>query len=133
MSLTKKFASEFETGVRSRGHSYYVSGYVRIKQGDFEEVVATVRGSENYRVDLDIDGKKLLVSCTCPYAYEDFCKHIWATMLAADAGGFLTAKPEPTSLRLNTDDYDDWDDDDDDDDEVDYYNRGLIKAAKPST
>jgi superfamily II DNA or RNA helicase len=135
MSLTSKFSSEFASAVRSRGRSYYNDGSVRITQGDDQEVIATVRGSENYRVILSIEGKTLIVSCTCPYFDQDVCKHIWATLLTAEARGLLDATPEPTRLRMSDDDDDDDDDYDDDDDDglYDIGYRQVKAAQKPHT
>src|SRR5436853_5348473 len=130
MSLTSKFSSEFDSAVRSRGHSYYKIGRVRITQGDNEGVVAIVRGSENYRVTLSIEGKSLVVFCTCSYFDQDVCKHIWATLMAAEARRLLDAMPEPTRLRMSDvdeDDFDDEDYEDEDDDEV--YDIGYRKSA----
>src|SRR5436853_1315001 len=130
MSLTSKFSSEFDSAVRSRGHSYYKIGRVRITQGDNEEVVATVRGSENYRVTLSIEGKTLVVFCSCPYFDQDVCKHIWATLTAAEARGLLDATPEPTRLRMSDDDEDDFDDEDyEDEDDDELYDIGYRKSA----
>lgn len=123
-----------DSGVRSRGRSYYHQGLVRIKQGDKKTVEATVRGTSSYKVTLRIDGNDCFVSCTCPY-YDggDTCKHIWATMLAAEARGYLYGA-EPTRLRLadSDDDYDD-DDDDDDDDDAPYQTPARYGAARPPT
>lgn len=137
MSLTSKFSSEFDSAVRSRGRSYYNSGRVGITQGDDQEVIANVRGSEKYRVILSIEGKKLVVSCTCPYFDQEVCKHIWATLMEAEARGLLNATPEPTRLQMSDDDEDDFDDEDDedeDDDEIyDIGYRKLTTAGKPLT
>ena len=59
------------------------------------EVIAKVRGTAKYRVRLRIRGSKLHVSCTCPYFTPtgDPCKHIWATVLVADARNLLQAPP----------------------------------------
>ena len=54
-----------------------------------------VRGTAKYRVRLRIRGSKLHVSCTCPYFTPtgDPCKHIWATVLVADARSLLQSPP----------------------------------------
>ncbi|HKP85304.1 MAG TPA: DEAD/DEAH box helicase [Blastocatellia bacterium] len=126
MSLTVKFSSLIDSAVRSRGRSYFSQGLVRITHGDESLVEATVRGTRNYRVMLSIEGNNFTVSCTCPYyAGGDICKHIWATMLAAESRGYLFGPDyEPKRLRMGDqdDDDDDYDDDDDDYyDEDDYH------------
>jgi len=140
MSLTSKFSTLIDSGVRSRGRSYYHQGLVRIRQGDEKTVEATVRGTSSYKVKLWIEGNDLFVSCTCPY-YDggDTCKHIWATMLAVEARGYLSGA-EPMRLRLadsDDDDYDDdeddYDDDEDDYDDEPYQNPTRFGAVRPQT
>ena len=59
------------------------------------EVVAKVRGTSKYRVRLRLRGSKLLASCTCPYfsPQGEPCKHLWATLLLAEARGLLQSPP----------------------------------------
>jgi superfamily II DNA or RNA helicase len=89
MSLTKTLADFFSKAIRDRGSQYFKSGLVHIQQATYKSLEARVRGSENYNVTLEVRRKNLLVSCSCPYFDEDYCKHIWATMLAAEAKGYL--------------------------------------------
>jgi hypothetical protein len=92
MSLTRTFSKYFDSGVRNRGSSYYRSGLVSIKQTTDDLVLATVRGSSNYSVRLQIQDDILEVECNCPY-FEDWgttCKHIWATIIAAENRNYLT-------------------------------------------
>ena len=62
-------------------------------------MTATVRGSEWYQVHLTRFGDEILASCGCPYFTDrnDFCKHIWAVILAADAQGYLIGDSPLTS------------------------------------
>ncbi len=54
------------------------------------EVSAKVRGSATYHVDLSRVGDEIYVSCECAYFdSEPVCKHIWATILAADEKFYL--------------------------------------------
>lgn len=59
------------------------------------EVVARVRGTSKYRVRVRLRGSKLLASCTCPYfnPQGEPCKHLWATLLLAEARGLLHSPP----------------------------------------
>ena len=59
------------------------------------EVVARVRGTSKYRVRLRMRGSKLLASCSCPYfsPQGEPCKHLWATLLLAEARGLLQSPP----------------------------------------
>jgi uncharacterized Zn finger protein len=67
-----------------RGQSYYRAGSVHslIQRGD--RLLARVEGSEaiDYQVDVQFDqGCITRATCTCPYDYEGWCKHIVATLL----------------------------------------------------
>ncbi|MEK6409562.1 MAG: SNF2-related protein [Acidobacteriota bacterium] len=112
MYLTSKFALRFKERVRSRGQSYFARRRVDIVTGDKQVVQAVVNGSEEYDVSLKIVGRDLLVGCTCPYYENALCKHIWATMLAAERKGYLTGTDHlPTRLvRSDPMDFDEEED-----------------------
>ncbi|HVG21303.1 MAG TPA: SWIM zinc finger family protein, partial [Blastocatellia bacterium] len=137
MSLTTKFASLIDSRVRSRGNSYYRQGAVHITQGDERSVRARVRGSLNYTVRLTIDGDTFSVFCTCPYFDEDVCKHVWATMLAAESRGYLYGSAKgPTRLRVENAERHEYDEDffdEDDDDEGDGEYEDLIYRPSAQT
>src|ERR1700693_3821356 len=81
--------------VRKRGREYFESGAVDLSKAGPEHVEATVTGSRLYAVELDARSGKLAARCTCPYfdEYFEWCKHIWATLLAANE-----AKPDEVDL-----------------------------------
>ncbi len=95
MGLAEALARDVSERTRTRGNRYFLGGAVRAIEGSGSEVVATVRGSEWYRVRLSRDGDTFFASCQCPYFADrqDFCKHIWAVVLAADAEGLLLDEP----------------------------------------
>lgn len=85
--------------VQERGRIYFRRGHVRILKGSENEVRATVQGSRQYQVRLTTSEDGLELSCTCPFAHsEGVCKHMWATVLAADARRYLTGL-RATSLQ----------------------------------
>ena len=89
--LSARLAGDFTRKIRDRGYTYFAQGLVKILKGDHAEVVARVRGSMDYRVHLLWqDQITLLADCDCPY-FEggEQCKHLWAAILAADAGQYL--------------------------------------------
>lgn len=65
-----------------RGKRYFEEGRVKIKEASPSKVVASVAGTDNYRVE--VDPEDLSSTCTCPYDCEGYCKHIVATLLAID-------------------------------------------------
>ena len=96
MGIAQKVSRDFAEGVKSRGQSYFDKGRVAITSAKAGEiVVAKVRGTEPYRVKLRVRGGRLHASCTCLYfgPEGEACKHLWATILAADARGLLQAAP----------------------------------------
>lgn len=110
MYLTNKFSSRFTGGVRSRGQSYFRLGRVEIVEGTRGTVSAVVTGSEDYDVLLTISERDLCVACSCPYFDNYPCKHIWATMAAAERKGYLTGAASrlvmvDLDIELDDDDY----------------------------
>jgi superfamily II DNA or RNA helicase len=88
---------------RNRGESYFRSGRVSVIQSDSERFSASVRGTQRYDVSLQLDDDRLIVKCTCPYFEGSIepCKHIWATILAADQARRFHV---PSDLSLDFDD-----------------------------
>jgi superfamily II DNA or RNA helicase len=94
--IAQKVSRDFADGVRARGQSYFAKGRVTVTSAKAGQiVVAKVRGTESYKVRLRVRGSKLHASCTCLYFGPEGepCKHIWATILAADARQLLQAAP----------------------------------------
>jgi superfamily II DNA or RNA helicase len=94
MGIAHQLTNEFDEGVRSRGHSYFIDDRVYITataQGD--SITSKVRGTVTYRVKMRLRDTALLTSCSCPFFGEHGspCKHIWATILAVDAQGLLSS------------------------------------------
>lgn len=91
-----------------RGEEYAAERRVRLLSVDDDAVVATVAGSEGYRVRLRLDEPgELRGSCTCPV--EGFCKHCVAVGLTLldDAGprtgdlrGYLATRPHEELVGL---------------------------------
>ncbi len=76
--LTKVTEKSFE-----RGREYYYSGMVEsvVRRGN--RLFAEVLGSEEepYHVGVNLQGDDFSASCTCPYDWEGYCKHIVAVLL----------------------------------------------------
>ena len=92
MKLSSELSYDFDSRVRQRGLNYFRTGRVEIIHGSDVAVGARVRGASLYQVSLEWTKRALETSCSCPY-FEDGggCKHLWATILAAEAEGYLTA------------------------------------------
>src|SRR6185369_11596149 len=62
---------------------------------------ATVTGGEMYDISAQIDKETLRVECTCPFVEQgELCKHIYATLLAADKQRFGAELPAPRRIDL---------------------------------
>jgi superfamily II DNA or RNA helicase len=89
--LSANLTSLVSKNIRDRGRDYFASRRVTLAGGDAWHADATVRGSQSYDVKLSRVHDAIAAWCTCPYCegYFEPCKHIWATLLAAEAKGHL--------------------------------------------
>jgi superfamily II DNA or RNA helicase len=107
MSLAVDLRSFVSTSIRERGSALYATGNVTVTAGDNEFVSADVRGSQLYDVTLRRERDKILAYCECPYfASDGICKHIWATVLAADKWRYLAGRQGRSARAL----LEDWED-----------------------
>src|ERR1044072_4875727 len=105
MSLKSRFSPEFNPKIRDRGFAYFRAGAVEIVEHSDSHVLAEVTGTRDYLVQLTLTSNSLEVACTCPYFYDgEDCKHIWATMLAADSKNYLSTVDRRCPLELVYDD-----------------------------
>jgi superfamily II DNA or RNA helicase len=143
--LSRVFAREFPAVIRARGAAYFQRRAVKIDLASSHEVHATVRGSDAYAVLLSARRTSLGVFCTCPYFDSaGRCKHVWATLLAAEARGEFVLPRAVTKIEdLSERDRDDAshetepeeDDDDHDasDDELDDAPVAASASREPLT
>src|SRR6185369_15083350 len=104
MSLKAKFSDAFRPKIRDRGHAYFRSARVKILNHSDSHVDASVTGGSNYRVKLTLRRTTLDITCTCPYFERgEECKHVWATMLAADSHQYLSSVDLLPKLQLRYD------------------------------
>jgi superfamily II DNA or RNA helicase len=110
--LTAKLANQVPNVVRQRGRDYFLARRVTIREGGPFAVEAAVRGSTLYRVTLARDRDEVEAWCSCPYCDDRLepCKHIWATLLAAEAQNHLQGGAPPRALVVLPPDDDDLDD-----------------------
>ena len=105
MSLKSRFAPQFNPKIRDRGFAYFRARAVEILEHSEFHVLAQVQGRLDYFVELTLTSNSLDVACTCPYFFDgQDCKHIWATMLAADSKNYLSEVDLHGPLRLVYDD-----------------------------
>src|SRR5215469_6167702 len=102
MNLSSRLAGDFPAGVRRRGEEYHWQKLVQIEKGSDTGVDATIRGSQQYEVEMSWEPGALSVWCDCPYFESNGpCKHLWATILTAESRGLLTSAARDESLTLD--------------------------------
>ncbi|HUI43539.1 MAG TPA: SNF2-related protein [Terriglobia bacterium] len=116
--LSNRLSSSFDAPRRQRGQGYFWQGRVRIRHGSSFKVEANVRGSLTYEVSLDFEDGVPIGQCDCPYFDSGGpCKHLWATILAAEERGYLTEAASARKLILDCDGGDPYDEFDEPDEE----------------
>ena len=131
MSFANRCSSDFPSQIRSRGEQYFRERRVQLDEIHDDRVEASVSGdSGQYDVTLDWScaGEGFVdATCTCPY-YRDsgLCKHIWATILTAEAEG---AGPKAGHRKLTVVEAG-YDDDDYLDDEDDDYDQRYLPSSR---
>jgi superfamily II DNA or RNA helicase len=101
MSLKGRLSQEFAGKIRDRGFAYFRTGAVEFFEQSQYQVDARVKGGEVYFVRLKLGRAALNVACTCAYFEKgEKCKHVWATMLAADNRQYLKDADLVTPLNL---------------------------------
>ena len=91
------FLENAEPQILRRGRKYYDSDMVKNLQKSGRVFTAKVSGSEYrpYHVEItfDEDGDVDEWECNCPYDWGPVCKHIVATLLAIEDGGYEEQTP----------------------------------------
>ena len=86
MSWVRRLERYFQKNTREKGKDYFLDGVVRIDEASADYVRSKVRGDRLYTVTIGIEADNLVGSCTCPHYDQGFaCKHLWATILAAES------------------------------------------------
>src|SRR6058998_3666165 len=130
-------------GSLTKGRNYFRSGAVEIHKASADRVEATVKGGGRYWVvlDLDVDLQAVVASCTCRH-YDDgnLCKHIWASLEAAEAEGHLGRMAEMDHATILTeieysgddDEFDQLGELDEEDDDFGYRRHRAEYSPAPS-
>lgn len=120
MNLAQVFENRFRGDIRFRGAAYLKSERVSISRVTADQVFGVVKDGIEYQTHLVRDNGDLKMHCTCQTGDRPPipCKHVWATILAVDAGNLSTGSAMPghlppfvveTPLETSFDDY--WDGD----------------------
>lgn len=100
MSILENNRHFFSMLTRERGNQYCNNGRVHIDQADDVFISAQVQGSEIYDVEIAWRDGFLGVSCTCPYAEENYCNHIYAVLLMIERSNLMKSFRKHPHIRI---------------------------------
>ncbi|SFI45434.1 DEAD/DEAH box helicase [Planctomicrobium piriforme] len=122
MSLTQLLETKFRGDIRFRGQAYLEADRVSIARVTADDLHAIVRDGVEYQTHLSRLEGELRMFCSCVgegQSRDPACKHLWATLLAVDAGSYLTGAakagqvpPFVSETRYKPLDLSSWDEDD---------------------
>ncbi len=126
MTLAELMDGKFRGDVKFRGAAYLQAERVAVTRVTADNLFAVVRDGVEYQTQLSRQDNALKLACNCgapvlpSNAGNVHCKHVWATILAADAGSYVSGSVRPgyvppfvvESDPLDFDLEDDWDADD---------------------
>ena len=119
MTLSELLEDKFRGDIRFRGDAYLKAERVSVTRVTADHIFAVVRDGVDYQTQLTRDDGLLKMYCNCASGgqTESVCKHLWATILAVDDGGYLCDSlklhqippfiMEPSSFSLDDDDWED--------------------------
>lgn len=89
----------FEPWILARGRKYFEEERVNQITQDGNLILATVSGTDEYRVELELPGGSVdYMSCSCPHFRNgNNCKHIAAVLLEIEAGEYTFTNDPPTA------------------------------------
>jgi superfamily II DNA or RNA helicase len=135
MGITTNLASRVPAAARERGRDEYQTGGVAFDTVTTRAAMAVVTeaaGAEVHEVDLELTGRTVFAACTCPAADHGVaCKHIWATLLAAEDRGFGRGTQATQLVVEEPGEYDRIDDGYDDYDAPPLYPPGYSRPTQP--
>ncbi len=101
----KSWKGWFQPHILERGRAYFDEGRVLELEQTEDGYTATVDGTEEYEVEILLDGGSIEdMLCDCPYAEDgNTCKHMAAVLFAVNAGKPSKKKTPPKKERLTPD------------------------------
>ena len=100
MTLSELLESKFRGDIRFRGAAYIQAERVSVIRVTPDHLFAVVRDGVEFQTQLSRDGTALAMTCNCVGTSANpsnnlHCKHLWATILAADAGHYVSGSAKP--------------------------------------
>jgi superfamily II DNA or RNA helicase len=100
VTLAELLESRFRGDIRFRGEAYLKAERVAITHVSEESIFGAVRDGAEYHTQLARKNGdlKLLCSCAEETGRKSPCKHLWATVLAADSAGYVSGGLRPGNI-----------------------------------
>jgi superfamily II DNA or RNA helicase len=97
MTLAQVLEGRFRGDIRFRGAAYLKAERVSITRVTPDQVFAVVQDGVDFQTRLTREGNELSMQCACAQGEQSAsaCKHLWATILAIDAGGLISGAVRP--------------------------------------
>jgi superfamily II DNA or RNA helicase len=100
MTLSELLESKFRGDIRFRGAAYIQAERVSVIRVTPDHLFAVVRDGVEFQTQLSRDASGLAMTCNCVGTSANpssnlNCKHLWATILAADSGHYVAGSAKP--------------------------------------
>lgn len=97
MSLSRVLESRFRGDIRFRGQAYVSAERVEITHVTADRLYGVVHDAEEFQTQLSREESSIVPFCTCakPGQESVTCKHVWATILHAEAEGYINGGVKP--------------------------------------
>ena len=113
MSLSRVLESRFRGDIRFRGQAYVSAERVEITHVTADRLYGVVHDAEEFQTQLSREESSIVPFCTCAKPGQETvtCKHVWATILHAEAEGYINGGVKPGYFPpfIEKDDDDDFD------------------------
>jgi len=113
VSLSRVLESRFRGDIRFRGQAYVSAERVEITHVTADRLYGVVHDAEEFQTQLSREESSIVPFCTCAKPGQETvtCKHVWATILHAEAEGYINGGVKPGYFPpfIEKDDDDDFD------------------------
>jgi superfamily II DNA or RNA helicase len=97
VSLSRVLESRFRGDIRFRGQAYVSAERVEITHVTPDRLYGVVHDAEEFQTQLSREESSIVPFCTCAKPGQESvnCKHVWATILHAEAQGYVNGGVKP--------------------------------------
>jgi SNF2 family DNA or RNA helicase len=96
MTLAELLQNRFRADLRHRGAAYIEAERITLVRVTPENIFGLVQDGAEFQTQLRYQPDDVGLFCTCDqFAKSKVCKHLWATVLAADSKGYVSPTTRP--------------------------------------